>query len=114
MAPPRLRIRLNKPLAFGTKERPKLPSASDVDGLVARMSSLPPHPEVPEALAALARTSLRLVAAHHWDIAGALSAGCQAAFVARPRMVLSPLAGRPGIVGPDLASVADQIIAADA
>jgi hypothetical protein len=28
-------------------------------------------------------------------------------------MVLSPLGRRPGIVGPDLASVAEQIIATD-
>jgi 2-haloacid dehalogenase len=155
-------------------ERASVPlGADDIDGLVALMSSLPPHPEVPGALAALAATSLRLVAltnsvqavagaqlasagldgyfeaivsadevahlkpapqpylevadrcgvsigevrlvaAHSWDIAGALSAGCQAAFVARPGMVLSPLGRRPGIIGPDLASVADQIIATDA
>lgn len=37
-------------------------TAADIDGLVGRMSSLPPHPEVPGALAALARTRLRLVA----------------------------------------------------
>ena len=37
-------------------------TASDIDGLVSRMSSLPPHPEVPGALAALTRTRLRLVA----------------------------------------------------
>jgi 2-haloacid dehalogenase len=155
-------------------ERAGVPlGAGEVDGLVALMSSLPPHPEVPGALAALARTSLRLVAltnsvqavaeaqlgsagldgyfeaiisadevahlkpapqpylevaercgvpigqvrlvaAHSWDVAGALGAGCQAAFVARPGMVLSPLGRRPGIIGPDLASVAGQIIAADA
>lgn len=154
-------------------ERAGVPlGADDVDGLVALMSSLPPHPEVPGALAALARTSLRLVAltnsvqavaeaqlasagldgyfeaimsadevahlkpapqpylevaercgvpigqvrlvaAHSWDVAGALGAGCQAAFVARPGMVLSPLGRRPGIIGPDLASVAGQIIATD-
>jgi len=56
---------------------------------------------------------VRLVAAHAWDISGALSAGCQAAFVARPGMVLSPLSDRPGIIGPDLAAVAEQIIATD-
>jgi 2-haloacid dehalogenase len=144
----------------------------EVDGLVGGMRSLPPHPEVPGALARLSRTSLRmvaltnstqpvaeaqlafasiaehfeavisadslkhlkpapqpyhavaeatgvgigdvrLVAAHAWDISGALSAGCQAAFVARPGMVLSPLSDRPAIIGPDLAAVADQIVAAD-
>jgi 2-haloacid dehalogenase len=147
-------------------------TASDIDGLVGRMSSLPPHPEVPGALAALARTGLRLVAltnsvqhiaeaqlasaalsdyfeavisadstghlkpapqpyhavaercgvpigqvrlvaAHSWDVAGAMAAGCQAAFVARPGMVLSPLGDPPDITGPDLAAVAEQIISID-
>jgi 2-haloacid dehalogenase len=147
-------------------------SPGDVDGLVGRMRSLPPHPEVPDALAALAGTSLRLVAltnsvqavadaqlasagiagyfeavisadsvahlkpapqpyhavadrcgvaigdvrlvaAHSWDITGALAAGCQAAFVARGGMVPSPLGDQPGIVGPDLMAVAEQIIATD-
>lgn len=155
-------------------ERENVPvSAGDVDDLVARMSSLPPHPDVPGAFEALARTRLRLVAltnsvqpvaeaqmasagldgyleavisadgtghlkpapqpyravaercgvsigdvrlvaAHYWDVAGALAAGCQAAFVARPGMVLSPVGARPGITGPDLAAVAEQIIATDA
>src|SRR5918996_6112445 len=35
---------------------------------------------------------LRLVAAHAWDVAGALRAGYRAAFVRRPGMVLDPLA----------------------
>jgi 2-haloacid dehalogenase len=155
-------------------ERENLPlTATDIDSLVDRMSSLPPHPEVPGALATLARTGLRLVAltnsiqpvaeaqlasaalsglfeavisadatghlkpapqpyhavaercgvpigdvrlvaAHSWDIAGAIAAGCQAAFVARPGMVLSPLGPQPGITGPDLAAVAEQIISIDA
>jgi 2-haloacid dehalogenase len=56
---------------------------------------------------------VRLVAAHSWDIAGALAAGCQAAFVARPGMVLSPLGGPPGVIGPDLTAVAEQIISID-
>ena len=154
-------------------EREGMPlSSGDIDTVVGRMSTLPPHPEVPGALAALARTSLRmvaltnsvqavaeaqlasagiggyfeavisadsvahlkpapqpyhaaagvcgvaigdvrLVAAHSWDITGALSAGCQAAFVARPGMVLSPLGDRPSIIGPDLAAVVEQIIATD-
>ena len=56
---------------------------------------------------------VRLVAAHAWDVAGALAAGAGAAFVARPGMVLDPLHPRPDIVGPDLTNVADQIIALD-
>jgi 2-haloacid dehalogenase len=56
---------------------------------------------------------LRLVAAHSWDVAGAMRAGCQAAFIARPGMVLDPLFDPPDIVGPDLGAVAERIIAVD-
>ena len=54
---------------------------------------------------------LRLVAAHAWDIAGALHAGCAAAFVARPGMVLDPLFAPPDVVGADLSEVAERILA---
>ncbi len=53
---------------------------------------------------------MRLVAAHAWDIAGALRAGAAAAFVARPGMVLDPLAPAPDMVGSDLMEVAERII----
>lgn len=59
---------------------------------------------VPEA-------GIRLVAAHGWDVAGAMRAGCAAAFVARPGMVLDPLAPVPDVQGRDLLEVADAIIA---
>ena len=55
-------------------------------------------------------TALRLIAAHDWDVAGAIRAGWAAAFVARPGMVLSPLSERPDVVGRDLREVADQIL----
>ena len=55
-----------------------------------------------------------LVAAHSWDVAGALRAGCAAAFVARPGMVLDPLVERPDVVGGDLREVADRILGAEA
>jgi 2-haloacid dehalogenase len=54
---------------------------------------------------------VRLVAAHAWDVAGALRAGCAAAFIARPGLVLDPLAPRPDVIGRDLAEVAEQILA---
>jgi 2-haloacid dehalogenase len=57
---------------------------------------------------------VRLVAAHAWDVAGAMRAGCTAAFVARPGMVLNPLFERPDVVGSDLREVADQIIEVEA
>jgi 2-haloacid dehalogenase len=53
---------------------------------------------------------IRLVAAHAWDVAGALRAGCAAAFVARPGMVLDPLVERPDVVGADLREVTDRIL----
>jgi 2-haloacid dehalogenase len=53
---------------------------------------------------------VRLVAAHAWDVAGALRAGCAAAFVARPGMVLDPLVESPDVVGADLSQVADRIL----
>ena len=56
---------------------------------------------------------VRLIAAHAWDVAGAARAGCATAFVARPGKVLDPLVERPEIVGPDLAEVAEAILAAD-
>ncbi|MCA1560771.1 MAG: haloacid dehalogenase type II [Acidobacteria bacterium] len=57
--------------------------------------------------------SLRMVAAHAWDVVGAMQAGWVAAFVARPGKVLYPLAPKPDIVSPDLRTVADGIIALD-
>lgn len=57
---------------------------------------------------------VRLVAAHAWDVAGAMQAGCAAAFVARSGMVLNPLFERPDVVGADLREVADGILEAEA
>lgn len=56
---------------------------------------------------------MRMVAAHDWDIAGAMSAGCQGAFVMRDRNAFNPLAPQPDIVGPTLTEVAEAIIQAD-
>jgi 2-haloacid dehalogenase len=51
-----------------------------------------------------------LVAAHAWDIAGALRAGCQAAFVARPGKVLDPLVEPPELLVTDLDELADRLV----
>jgi 2-haloacid dehalogenase len=52
-----------------------------------------------------------LVAAHGWDIAGALWAGWRAAFLSRPGAQLYPLAPAPEIAEPDLLAVAKRLIA---
>ena len=56
---------------------------------------------------------VRLIAAHAWDVAGALAAGCRAAFITRPGMVLSPLGAQPDIIARDIQDLADQIQARD-
>jgi 2-haloacid dehalogenase len=57
---------------------------------------------------------LRMIAAHAWDVVGALQAGWAAAFVSRPGKVLYPLAPQPDIVESDVGSVAGRIVARDA
>lgn len=54
--------------------------------------------------------SLLLVAAHSWDITGAIRAGCEAVFVQRPEEVLDPLAPRPRMIARDLEHFAGRII----
>jgi 2-haloacid dehalogenase len=101
--------------------------------IVGGMQRLPAHPDVPDALDALraagyrqvtltnspllvARAQLRhaglmimLVAAHAWDVSGALAAGARAAFVARPGMVPSPLGDQPEMVVDDIAALAEEL-----
>jgi 2-haloacid dehalogenase len=53
---------------------------------------------------------VRLIAAHGWDIAGALAAGCRAGFVARPGATLYPHGPQPDVIGADLDAVADALL----
>lgn len=57
--------------------------------------------------------NIRLIAAHAWDVAGALAAGCAAAFVTRSGAVPSPIGPRPDIVESGLEAVAERIVALD-
>ncbi|GAB3528514.1 haloacid dehalogenase type II [Pontibacter brevis] len=52
-----------------------------------------------------------MVAAHGWDIAGALRAGARAAFLSRPGQVLYPLAPTPELTAPTLSDLADTLVA---
>lgn len=60
-----------------------------------------------------APNGLRMIAAHAWDILGAMQAGYAAAFVARPGKLLFPLVRKPDIVGADLKAVAEAILNRD-
>jgi 2-haloacid dehalogenase len=55
---------------------------------------------------------LCLIAAHPWDVSGAMAAGAQAAFVARGGVVPSPLGAQPAVIGADMTEVADALLAA--
>jgi 2-haloacid dehalogenase len=74
---------------------------------------LKPAPE-PYAMAArslqLSIDQTRLVAAHAWDVAGALRAGCAAAFIARPGRTLDPLSPAPDVIASDLREAAEAIL----
>ena len=57
-------------------------------------------------------SEMRMVAAHDWDVWGAMRAGCAAAYVARTDVPF--VLGRPPhLAGPDLSAVADAILAVD-
>lgn len=51
-----------------------------------------------------------LVAAHDWDIAGAMRADFRAAFVSRHGTALNPLAPAPEIVAPTVRDIAEAIV----
>ena len=81
---------------------------------VEHVGRLKPAPEVYRHAAAELRlpvADVRLVAAHAWDVTGAIRAGAAAAFVARPGQVLDPTGETPDIVGRDLGEVVERIVA---
>ena len=51
-----------------------------------------------------------MAAAHGWDVAGALAAGLQAAFIARPKQPIYPLAPAPTYQAADIAALAQQLV----
>jgi 2-haloacid dehalogenase len=59
----------------------------------------------------VAPSDLRMIAAHAWDVTGAIRAGCAATLIARPNMVLDPAREQPDIVARDLREAAEQIVA---
>ena len=88
----------------------------DVTMSVDPVRKFKPHPETYRSGAerlGIDIDQMRLVAAHDWDVTGAIRAGAAAAFVARPGMVLSSVSEKPDIAGPDLESVAAAIVDID-
>jgi 2-haloacid dehalogenase len=114
----RLATLTNSPLDVAQDQVRNAGIADRLDAVLSadQVQALKPRPE-PYALVArtfdVAAPEVRLVAAHAWDVAGALAAGCAAAFVCRPGKVPSPLGDQPDIVADDLVAVADVIVERD-
>ena len=72
-----------------------------------------PHQHVYRWAARRVGTSVEncmMIAAHGWDVAGAMAAGMRAAFIARPGQQLYPLAPEPELVFPSFTPLADTLI----
>ncbi len=79
--------------------------------------ALKPAPE-PYRLAAkrldVAGGEMMLIAAHAWDVSGALAAGFRAAFIRRSGAVPAPIGPQPEIVADGLDGLASRLVAAAA
>lgn len=53
---------------------------------------------------------MMMIAAHDWDIAGAINAGYQTAFIAREGKFYNSLYKKPDISGKDLSKIVDKIL----
>jgi 2-haloacid dehalogenase len=79
------------------------------------VKELKPGPEPYRLVAArcgVEISAIRLVAAHSWDVSGALATGAKAAFIRRPGMVLSPIGRQPDLVVDDLRALSARLAAA--
>jgi 2-haloacid dehalogenase len=57
-----------------------------------------------------APSELVMVAAHDWDIAGAMAVGLDGVFIERPGQIYSPAFPIPTMTAPDIATAATAII----
>lgn len=107
----------NSPLDVARAQLENAGLAERFDAILSadEVQALKPRPEAYLLVATHFTTQpqdVRLVAAHAWDVSGALAAGCKAAFVERPGKALTPIGDQPDIVGDDLLEVADRILQA--
>ncbi|HJZ61987.1 MAG TPA: haloacid dehalogenase type II [Miltoncostaeaceae bacterium] len=89
---------------------PRLEAILSVDAVRA----FKPHPAVYRSAAAalgVQTSEIVMVAAHDWDVAGAMATGATGALVLRGGGAPSPVLPEPTIVGRDLVEVADRLVA---
>ena len=88
----------------------------DVQMSIDSVRKYKPHPDTYRSGAerlGIPITDMRLVAAHDWDVTGAIRAGATAGFVARSGMVLSHASESPDVIGRDLDAVVSEILRID-
>jgi 2-haloacid dehalogenase len=105
----------NSPPAAATQQLTHAAIAPLLDAImtVEQVAKFKPAREVYEMAAAtlgVTTNKILMVAAHDWDIAGAMAAGCKGALLLRPAMVANPLFPKPAIVESDFARLTDRII----
>jgi 2-haloacid dehalogenase len=72
-----------------------------------------PHRSVYEAAKktlGVSTSAMAMVAAHDWDITGAIATGCDGIFISRPGQVYSPAFPEPTLIATDIEHAAHQII----
>jgi 2-haloacid dehalogenase len=105
----------NSPLDVARDQLSNSGIASSFDDVVSadEVQALKPAPAPYRLIAeryGIGISEICLIAAHGWDISGALAAGTTAAFVARPGAMLSPIGARPAVVVPDIAALAEVLL----
>ena len=83
---------------------------------IEQIGSFKPHLNTYHTLAyklGIEHQQIRFVAAHAWDIAGALKAGLKGAYISRGGKPYYSLAEIPDILGNDVAEIVDEIISKD-
>ncbi len=112
----RLAVLTNSPLAVA-REQAAHAGIAEFFEVILSADSVQRYKPAPEAYRHAAdelrvpMSAMTLVAAHSWDVAGAMAAGCQATFVARPGRVLNPRGTAPAMRGRTLTEIADLILA---
>jgi len=80
---------------------------------VAMVNRFKPHRSVYEAAAetlGVSTSAMAMVAAHDWDIAGAIASGCEGIFISRPGQIYSPAFPEPTLIAVDIEHAARLII----
>jgi len=105
----------NSPPEVATKQLDNADLSKYFDHILSvhAVERLKPHPDVyRHAASAIGATleEMMMVAAHDWDIAGAMAVGTKGAYVLRQGMARNPLFVEPTVTGDTMTTVAEKIL----